>query len=106
MKYKKLPIKGYDVLNMYPVYVETLYNGHEPFKIVGIRENQVELEGDYSAMNNTIGKQWFDKKEVFIVKEVCDEQLRPNGCQVHNVNCCGGGSVINKHIVYWDSLVN
>ena len=29
-----------------------------------------------------------------------------NGCQVHNVNCCGGGSVINKHVSYWDALVS
>jgi hypothetical protein len=25
MKYKKIEIKGYDVLNMYPVYVKELY---------------------------------------------------------------------------------
>jgi hypothetical protein len=34
---------------MYPVYVKELYEGREPFKIVGIRQNQVELEGDYSG---------------------------------------------------------
>lgn len=103
--YKKLPVKSYKVLNMYPVYIEDLYEGREPFKIVGIRENQVELEGDYSAMNNTIGKQWFDDDKVFVVTTVCDEQLKPSGCQIHNVNCCGGGSVINKHTNYWDNLV-
>ena len=102
--YKKLPVKSYKALNMYPVYIEDLYEGREPFKIVGIRENQVELEGDYSAMNNTIGKQWFDDDKVFVVTTVCDEQLKPNGCQIHNVNCCGGGSVINKHTNYWDNL--
>lgn len=102
--YKKLPVKSYKVLNMYPVYIEDLYEGREPFKIVGIRENQVELEGDYSAMNNTIGKQWFDDDKVFVVTTVCDEQLKPSGCQIHNVNCCGGGSVINKHTNYWDNL--
>lgn len=103
--YKKLPVKSYKVLNMYPVYIEDLYEGREPFKIVGIRENQVELEGDYSAMNNTIGKQWFDDDKVFVVTTVCDEQLKPSGCQIHNVNCCGGGSVINKHTNYWDNLI-
>jgi hypothetical protein len=25
MKYKKIPIKGYKVLNMYPVYIEDVY---------------------------------------------------------------------------------
>ena len=106
MKYKKQSIKGYKALNMYPVYIEDLYEGREPFKIVGIRENQVELEGDYSAMNNIIGKQWFDDDKVFVVTTVCDEQLKPNGCQIHNVNCCGGGSVINEHVSYWDALVS
>ena len=43
MKYKKQSIKGYKVLNMYPVYIENVYHGHEPFKVVGIRENQVEV---------------------------------------------------------------
>jgi hypothetical protein len=103
MKYKKIEIKGYDVLNMYPVYVKELYEGREPFKIVGIRQNQVELEGDYSGgTHNAVGTQWFNKDEVFVVKSICDEQLKPNGCQVHNIYCCGGGSVINKHISYWD----
>lgn len=107
MKYKKLEIGGYNVLNMYPVYVENLYRGREPFKIVGVRENEVELEGDYSGgTHNTIGKSWHKNTEVFVVTTVCDEQLKPKGCQVHNVNCCGGGSVINKHIPYWESLVS
>ncbi len=106
MKYKKIPIKGYNILNMYPVYVEKLYDGREPFKIVGIRENQVEIEGDFSAMNNIIRQQWFNNDEVFVVSTVCDEQLKPNGCQIHNINCCGGGSVINKHVSYQKDLVS
>jgi hypothetical protein len=38
---------------MYPVYVKELYEGREPFKMVGIRQNQVELEGDYSGAHNS-----------------------------------------------------
>jgi hypothetical protein len=106
MRYKKIPIEGYNFIGMYPVYVEGLYHGHEPFKIVGIRQAQVELEGDYSAMNNTIGTEWFDNDKVFVVQGVCEEQLKQNGCQVHNLFCCGGGSVIKKHINYWDDLVD
>ncbi len=107
MKYKKQSIKGYKVLNMYPVYIEGVYEGHEPFKVVGIRENQVELEGDFSGgTHNVCQKDWFDDDKVFVVKTVCEEQLKPNGCQVHNVNCCGGGYVINKHVSYWDGLVS
>jgi hypothetical protein len=65
---------------MYPVYVKELYEGREPFKIVGIRQNQVELEGDYSGgTHNSVGVQWFNKDEVFVVKSICDEQLKPNG---------------------------
>ena len=105
MKYKKLPISGYKNLGTYPVYIEGLYYGHEPFKIVGVRENSVELEGDYSAMNNTLGREWFNDERVFVVTTVCDEDLKPNGCQVHNVNCCGGGSRITKHVEYWNDLL-
>jgi hypothetical protein len=37
-----------------------IYKGGELMKIVGLRENEVELEGDYSGgTNNTIGRQWF-----------------------------------------------
>jgi hypothetical protein len=106
IKYKKISIKGYKILNMYPVYIESVYDGHEPFKIVGIRENQVELEGDFSGgTHNVIQKGWFDDDEVFVVSTVCKEQLKPNGCQEHNLYCCGGGSVINKHAdKYWKNL--
>lgn len=102
MRYTKVNIKPYKTLNLYPVYIEDVYNGHEPFKVVGIRENQVELEGDYSGVGLDKSKQWFDDDKVFVVKTVCEEHLKPNGCQVHNVNCCGGGSIINKHIRWWD----
>jgi hypothetical protein len=51
---------------MYPVYVKELYEGREPFKIVGIRQNQVELEGDYSGgTHNSVGVQWFNKRRSF-----------------------------------------
>lgn len=45
MKYKKEGIKTHKVLGMYPVYVDTVYGGREPLKIVGIRGDQVELQG-------------------------------------------------------------
>jgi hypothetical protein len=38
---------------MYPVYVKELTRVEEPFKIVGIRQTQVELEGDYSEVHIT-----------------------------------------------------
>jgi len=33
MKYKKVPVKPFKVLNLYPVYIKDVYNGQEPFKI-------------------------------------------------------------------------
>ena len=107
MKYKKTTIKGHKVLNMFPVYVESVYHGQEPFKVVGIRENQVELEGDFSGgTHNICQKDWFDDDNVFVISTVCEQQLEPNGCQERNVYCCGGGSVINKHVQYWDNIID
>jgi hypothetical protein len=107
MKYKKLPIKGYKILNMYPVYIEDVYQGKEPFKVVGIRQNEIELEGDFSGgTHNVCQKDWFKDDKVFIVKELCDKELEPNGCQERNVYCCGGGNVITKHVSYWDAFVS
>lgn len=105
MKYKKIPVNDHIALNVYPVYVNSVYNGHEPFKIVGIRENHIELEGDFSGGTHLVcQKDWFRYDETFMVKTLCEETLKPNGCQIHNVYCCGGGSIITKHVKYWDSM--
>lgn len=108
MKYKKIPIKQYKSLNMYPVYAEDVCNGQEPLKVVGITENQVLLQGHLSVKNNNYSqKDWFDEDKVFVVSTVCEEQLKPNGCQVHNIHCCGGGSVVDSHIdYYWEKLLD
>lgn len=106
MKYKKLPVDAYKNLGRYPVYIEDVYWGKEPFKIVGIRENEIELEGDWSGgTHNVYQKDWVKDKRCFVISSVCEEQLKPNGCQEHNIFCCGGGSVIKEHIHYWDNLV-
>ena len=97
MKYKKEGIKNHKVLGMYPVYVNSVYGGREPLKIVGIREGQVELQGDYSGIGADSSAEWFNDKEAFVLREVCEKTLETNGCQVPNVHCCGGGSVVRKH---------
>ena len=97
MKYKKEGIKNHKVLGMYPVYVNSVYGGREPLKIVGIREDQIELQGDYSGIGADNSAQWFRDQEAFVLREVCEESLKTNGCQVPNVHCCGGGSVVRKH---------
>lgn len=108
MKYTKKPLKGYVQIDMYPVYSELIYKGKEPFKIVGIRKDLVELEGDYSGGTHPVVQaDWIDISDCFVVSTVCDEQLKPNGCQIHNVNCCGGGSILKDHVdKYWEKLVN
>ena len=56
--------KGYDMNSKeltlgQIVYHTDLYWGHEPMKIVGLRETQVELEGDYSGgTHNVCQKDW------------------------------------------------
>ena len=100
MKYKKEGIKNHKVLGMYPVYVDSVYGSKEPLKIVGIREDQVELQGDYSGIGADSSAEWFKDEEAFVLREVCEETLKTNGCQMPNVHCCGGGSVVRKHNEY------
>lgn len=100
--YRKKELKGYNVLNMYPVYSDKLYEGHQPFKIVGIRQDEVELEGDFSGGTHCVNqREWFKNEDCFVVEKLCNEQLKEKGCQIHNVNCCGGSKVIDNHLEYW-----
>jgi hypothetical protein len=46
------------------VYHRQVYSHREALKIVGIREHELELEGDYSGMHNIIQKQWMPIKGV------------------------------------------
>lgn len=47
------------------VYHRDIYDHKEPLKVVGIRETELELEGDYSGgTNNIIAKQWLPIKGV------------------------------------------
>jgi len=59
------------------VYHRDVYNHKEPLRIVGIRETELELEGDYSGgTHNVCEKQWMPIKGVSFVynhkyKEEC-----------------------------------
>jgi hypothetical protein len=47
------------------VYHRNVYDHGEPLIIVGIRKNELELEGDYSGgINNVIQKSWMPIKGV------------------------------------------
>lgn len=50
------------------VYHRDVYKHCEPLKIVGIRENELELEGDYSGGTNAVRqKQWMPIKGVSVI---------------------------------------
>jgi hypothetical protein len=51
------------------VYHKDLYWGREQMKIVGLRKNEVELEGDYSGgTHNVIQKDWLPIEGVLLQK--------------------------------------
>lgn len=51
------------------VYHERVYKGKEPLKVVGIREKEVELQGDYSGgTHNVCQKDWLPKEGVLFKK--------------------------------------
>ena len=56
---------GKDFIIGQTVYHRDVYLHREPLKIVGIRESELELEGDYSGgTHNVIQKQWMPIKGV------------------------------------------
>ena len=70
------------------VYHEKIYDGKEKMKVVGIRETEVELEGDYSGgTHNVTQKDWQSIKGLFRLRKICDEHAKPNGCQLPNIHC-------------------
>lgn len=53
------------------VYHDDIYWGRQEMKIVGIRETQVELEGDWSGgTHNTIGRIWYPIKGLRLNKRI------------------------------------
>lgn len=56
------------------VFHEAICNGKECTTVVGIRKEEVELEGDYSGgTHNVIGQCWFPIKGLFRLIKVCIE---------------------------------
>lgn len=50
------------------VYHTDVYNGRELMKIVGIRENEVELEGDYSGGTHNVCQRGWESKSGLITQ--------------------------------------
>jgi hypothetical protein len=64
-----------------------IYDGKQAMKIVGIREHQVELEGDFSGgTHHTTGKAWFPKEGLmFEIKEESTELTRDDVTESKNL---------------------
>lgn len=70
------------------VYHDLIYNGNEKMEIVGIRLNEIELQGDFSGgTHNVIQKEWMPKNGVFRKRKVCIQHEKYGSCQLPNVHC-------------------
>lgn len=70
------------------VFHELIYHGRECMKVVGIRETEVELEGDYSGgTNNVSQKDWLPIKGLFRLRKVCINHEDGKACPLPNVHC-------------------
>lgn len=70
------------------VFHERIYNGKELMKVVGIRETEVELEGDYSGGTHLVNqKDWLPIKGLFRLRKVCEQIEKFGSCQLHNLHC-------------------
>lgn len=87
------------------VFHESIYKGRELMKVVGIRYNEVELQGDYSGgTHNVIQKDWLPINGLFMLRKICMEELRPGGCQLPNVHC--GAPECSPYIYNWGHYIN
>lgn len=74
-------------LGMY-VFHETIYDGKESMKVVGIRTDQVELEGDFSGgTHNVTQKDWLSIKGLFRLRKICNQIVEHGSCPLHNLQC-------------------
>lgn len=70
------------------VFHEELYDGNECMTVVGIRHDQVELEGDYSGGTHAVTqKDWLPIKGLFRLRKICNEIVQHGRCQLHNIHC-------------------
>lgn len=75
-------------IGMDNVFHESIYHGREPFKVVGIRETEIELQGDFSGGTHAVTqKDWFPIKGAFRVVKVCDQIEKFGTCTLHNLFC-------------------
>lgn len=65
------------------VYHEDVYDGKEPLKVVGIREDELELEGDYSGGTHAVTqKSWLPLSGVMLNKSLIKDIQSINGYEI------------------------
>ncbi len=70
------------------VFHEDIYDGNESMTVVGIRKEEVELEGDYSGGTHAVnGTSWMPRKGLFRLRKVCENHIDGKGCPLPNVHC-------------------
>lgn len=67
---------------------DRIYEGKESMKVIGIRKNSVELEGDLSGgTHNVTQSSWFPIEGVFKLSKVCENKDDKGVCPLHNLHC-------------------
>lgn len=62
-----LKIDNRDIRLNQTVYHKDVYDGREPLRVVGIREHELELEGDYSGGTHAVcQKDWLNIEGVLL----------------------------------------
>jgi len=70
------------------VFHEKIYDGNECMTIIGIRETEVELEGDYSGGTHpATQKDWLPIEGLFRLRKVCNQIVQHGSCPLHNIHC-------------------
>ena len=70
------------------VFHETIYNGKECMRVVGIRFTEVELEGDYSGGTHpSVSSSWMTITGLFRLRKVCNQVEKYGSCQLNNIQC-------------------
>lgn len=86
------------------VFHEDIYKGRELMTVVGIRERQVELRGDYSGgTHNDISDSWFPIEGLFRLRKVCDQVVKHGSCQLHNLHC--GSPDCEPYLSNWGNYI-
>lgn len=88
------------------VYHRDIYDHREEMKIVGLRETEVELEGDYSGGTHcSKGKQWKPIKGVsFIYDHARKEKFRQDAINIETLAIPCAGSQDNAYKAMMDMV--